>query len=112
MMRTTPNSASSSSEDKVSSLLSVLQDASKAWTTFDWEGKLTQLQKAATNTREQKELSLAARKVLADTTKVFKKSVKSMEQSFANLESKIQDTEITTAVKLMDALAKDLKVHF
>jgi homeobox protein cut-like len=109
MMRTTANSVSTSSEDKVTSLLGALQDASKAWTDFDWEGKLMQLQKAASTTREQKESSLAARKVLADTTKVFKKSVKTMEQSSSTLKNKIQDTDISAAVKSMDTLAKDCR---
>ena len=65
--------------------MSTLQVASQSWMAFDWGSRMTQLDKAAAQAKEQKDQSLAARKHLAETTKQFKRSVKSMEGASAGL---------------------------
>jgi len=91
-------------------LLLSLQVASQAWATFDWGGKKSQLDKLTSQTREQKEHSQAARKQLGETTKQFKKSVKSMEQASTALKTLgSQDGESVTAIKAMDGLAKECR---
>lgn len=64
--------------------MSTLQVASQSWMSFDWATRLSQLDQAAAQAKEQKEASLAARKQLGETTKQFKRSVKSMEQALAD----------------------------
>ncbi|KAI2505276.1 CASP C terminal [Fragilaria crotonensis] len=108
MMRSSSLSAPAAAELQDAALLQSLQIASQAWVAFDWDGKMAQLEKASAVTREQKDLSLAARKLLAETTKTFKKSVKSMEQASASLKSKAPDAD-NLAVKAMDSLAKDCR---
>lgn len=107
-MRSSSLSAPAAAELQDTALLQSLQIASQAWVAFDWDGKMAQLEKASAVTREQKDLSLAARKLLAETTKTFKKSVKSMEQASASLKSKAPDAD-NLAVKAMDSLAKDCR---
>ena len=108
MIRSSSLSTPAAAEMQEAALLQSLQIASQAWVAFDWDGKTAQLEKASAVTREQKDLSLAARKLLAETTKAFKKSVKSMEQASASLKAKAPDAD-NAAVKAMDSLAKDCR---
>ena len=107
-MRSPSLSIPAAAELQDAALLQSLQVASQAWTAFDWDGMMAQLEKASSVTREQKDLSLAARKLLAETTKAFKKSVKSMEQASASLKLKAPDSD-NAAIKAMDSLSKDCR---
>jgi homeobox protein cut-like len=90
--------------------MSTLQVASQSWIAFDWDSRLTQLVNAVTQAREQKDQSLAARKTLAETTKLFKRSVKSMEQASGGLaENPSSEEHVGNAVKSMDSLAKECR---
>jgi homeobox protein cut-like len=94
----------------IQEVLQSLQSASQAWAAFDWNGKKNQLDKAALAAKEQKEQSLAARKLLGDTTKQFKKSVKSMEQASTSLKQTEESNEASSAaVKAMEGLAKECR---
>lgn len=108
MLRSPSLSTPVAAEQQDAAVLQSLQVALQTWATFDWVGKKTQLDKASAVTREQKDQSLAARKLLAETTKAFKKSVKSMELAAASLKVKAPDSD-NAAVKAMDNLAKDCR---
>ena len=109
MMRSTSSlSTPAAAELQDSALLQSLQSAFEGWIAFDWDAKMAQFEKAAAVTRDQKDQSLAARKLLAETTKTFKKSVKSMENASVSLKSKAPDSE-NIAVKAMDCLSKDCR---
>lgn len=100
-------STSVSSENDT--LMQMLQMASQAWDNFEWTARLEQLDAAATAAREQKEQSLAARKQLGETTKVFKKSVKTMDQACVGLKQNSGESDISSAVKAMDVLSKECR---
>lgn len=108
MLRSPSLSTPVATEQQDGAVLQSLQVAYQTWATFDWVGKKTQLDKASAVTREQKDQSLAARKQLAETTKTFKKSVKTMELAAASLKVKAPDSD-NAAVKAMDNLAKDCR---
>ena len=110
MMRSPSLTTAAAEQQQDAALLQSLQVASQAWATFDWNGKKLQFDKASAINREQKDQSLAARKLLADTTKTFKKSVKSMEQASSALKQNSPDAEnVAVAVKAMDSLSKDCR---
>jgi hypothetical protein len=98
------------SEQESSLLLSSLQVASKNWVDFDWTGKAKQWDSAANQNKEARELSQAARKHLADTTKQFKRSVKNVEQAGSSLGSSNTQDNATAAVKAIEALAKNCRL--
>ena len=101
--------AASPGGDQEALWMSTLQVASQSWMAFDWTSRLTQLDQAAAQTKEQKEQSLAARKHLAETTKQFKRSVKSMEQASTGLAENPSSENAAAAVKSMDGLAKECR---
>lgn len=91
-------------------LWSSLQAASQSWAAFDWNSRLAQLEKAVVNAKEQKEQSVTARKQLGDTTKQFKKSVKSMDQAAAGLSGNKSSVDAAdTAIHAMESLSKECR---
>jgi homeobox protein cut-like len=76
-------SESSSSFSSSEHTLMALQDASRAWSGFDWSGQQASVQESLRQAKEGREQSLAARKNLAETTKQFKRAVKTLEQQTA-----------------------------
>ena len=102
--------AASQGSEQEALWMSTLQVASQSWMAFDWGSRLTQLDNAVAQAKEQKDQSLAARKLLAETTKLFKRSVKSMEQASGGLvENPSSEENVANAVKSMDVLAKECR---
>ena len=65
---------------------------------------------SAAQTKEARELSVAARKQLAEDTKQFKKSVKTVETAGANLQTSNTEETANATIKAIDALAKSCRV--
>jgi homeobox protein cut-like len=61
------------------SVLQMMQTAAQLWSGYDWTGKRSEQDAVSAVSKEHRDSSLAARKVLADTTKQFKRSVKAAE---------------------------------
>ena len=97
-------------KDPESLLVATLQAAAQNWRAFDWNGKVQQWDVSAAQTKEARELSLAARKQLADDTKQFKKSVKNVETAGTNLQASNTEETATATIKAIDALAKSCRV--
>lgn len=97
-------------KDPESLLVSTLQAAAQNWGVFDWNGKVQQWDASAAQTKEARELSSAARKQLAENTKQFKKSVKTVETAGANLQAINNEETATATIKAIDALAKNCRV--
>eukprot|EP00546_Thalassionema_frauenfeldii_P001088 CAMPEP_0178936370 /NCGR_PEP_ID=MMETSP0786-20121207/25141_1 /TAXON_ID=186022 /ORGANISM="Thalassionema frauenfeldii, Strain CCMP 1798" /LENGTH=757 /DNA_ID=CAMNT_0020614777 /DNA_START=1 /DNA_END=2275 /DNA_ORIENTATION=- len=90
--------------------MQMLQLSSQAWDNFEWTVRLEQLDTATATAREQKEQSLAARKQLGETTKVFKKAVKTMDQACVGLKQNSGESDISSAEKpAMDVLSKECR---
>lgn len=96
--------------DESSLLLSSLQVASKNWAGFDWAGKAKQWDATSSQSKEVRELSQAARKHLAETTKQFKRSVKGVEQAGSLLSTSNTDENAAATVKTIEALAKNCRL--
>ena len=91
-------------------LLSSVQNASQSWASFQWVQKLEQAEANLAQSREAREQSVAARKELADTTKEFKRSVKTVEAAKQNLAADSSTENINTTVKSIDGMAKECRV--
>eukprot|EP00934_Nitzschia_sp_Nitz4_P004615 Nitzschia sp. Nitz4//scaffold11_size288233//102401//104828//NITZ4_000760-RA/size288233-snap-gene-0.16-mRNA-1//1//CDS//3329534032//4605//frame0 len=91
-------------------LLSSLQAVYQNWASFDWDGKAKQWETVLTQSKEARDQSLLARKQLADTTKQFKKSVKSVEQVGSSLGADVNQENAAATVKAIEALAKQCRV--
>jgi hypothetical protein len=96
--------------DQESLLLSSLQVASNNWIGFDWAGKTKQWDATSNQSKEARELSLTARKQLAETTKQFKRSVKNVEQAGSSLGSSNTEENATATVKAIEVLAKNCRL--
>ena len=86
-----------------------LKVAAQSWAKFDWGSKGTQWNSTTGQIKEARDQSVAARKKLADTTKQFKRSVKSVEQSATSLKS-VDNSAAAGAVKNIDAFSKDCRL--
>jgi homeobox protein cut-like len=95
--------------DQDALLLASLQAASQSWLSFDWSGKRAQWDSTLTQVKDARELSVTARKQLADTTKQFKKSVKNVEQASTALASSASPDIVASTVKTIDGLAKECR---
>ena len=91
-------------------LLQSLQAASQVWTTFDWSSKSKQWEFQANQNREAREASLGARKQLAETTKQFKRCVKSVEQAGTALASSNSSENASATVSAIESLAKQCRL--
>ena len=87
-----------------------LQKASKTWKSFDWAGKATQWENTASENKESRESSQAARKQLADTTKLLKRAVKTVETSRNALGSNQSEDTVAAAIKAIDTLTKQARI--
>jgi homeobox protein cut-like len=68
-------------------VLQSVQTASQLWSNYDWTGKRSDQDVCLAQVKEHRDSSLAARKVLADTTKQFKRSVKAAENASQALQT-------------------------
>jgi homeobox protein cut-like len=90
-------------------LIQSLQLSKDAWQDFDYHNKMGTFLQTANQIKEQKESSLQARKLLADTTKQFKRSVKSMEMSCTALKEANTPETSSGAIKSMESLGKECR---
>ena len=91
-------------------VLSSLQTASQNWIGFEYATKQSQWDATCNQNKEAREQSQAARKHLAETTKQFKRSVKSVEQAGSSLSSSNTPENATTTVKAIETLAKNCRL--
>jgi len=87
-----------------------LQKHSKTWKSFDWASKATQWESTASENKELRESSQAARKQLAETTKSLKRAVKTVETSGKALGSNQSEENVAGAVKAIETLSKQARV--
>lgn len=83
-----------------------LQQAVQGWSAFDMAQTQTSIEETLQDVKQAKELSVAARKQLADTTKSFKRSVKTLETSSSALTTSNTAENVQSVVKAIDALGK------
>lgn len=86
------------------------QKASKTWKSFDWAGKATQWESTTSENKESRESSQAARKKLADTTKLLKRAVKTVETSGKTLGSNQSEDNVASTIKAIETLSKQARV--
>jgi homeobox protein cut-like len=91
-------------------LISSLQVASQNWVAFDWTAKSNQWDAVLNQSKEAKDQALTARKTLAETTKQFKRSVKTVEQAGSSLGAANTDENATATVKTIETLAKQCRL--
>eukprot|EP00535_Pseudo-nitzschia_heimii_P000817 CAMPEP_0197185022 /NCGR_PEP_ID=MMETSP1423-20130617/11079_1 /TAXON_ID=476441 /ORGANISM="Pseudo-nitzschia heimii, Strain UNC1101" /LENGTH=805 /DNA_ID=CAMNT_0042635985 /DNA_START=37 /DNA_END=2454 /DNA_ORIENTATION=+ len=85
------------------------QKASKSWKSFDWAGKATQWESITSENKLSRESSQAARKQLADATKLLKRAVKTIETSRNALGSNKSEDTVAAAIKAIDTLTKQTR---
>ena len=91
-------------------LLESIHVASQNWESFQWSGTLAGFETTLNQSKEAREQSLTARKELADTTKQFKRSVKTVEQAKQALAAGASPENVATTVSSIDGMAKDCRV--
>ena len=87
-----------------------VQKASKTWKSFDWASKKAQWESTTVENKESRETAQAARKQLAETTKLLKRAVKSIEVSGKALGSSQSEETVAAAIKAIDTLSKQARV--
>ena len=87
-----------------------IQKASKSWKSFDWPSKKAQWESTTVENKESRETAQAARKQLAETTKLLKRAVKSIEVSGKALGSSQSEETVAAAIKAIDTLSKQARV--
>ena len=91
-------------------VVSSLQVAAQNWALFDWDGKAKLWETAASQSKEARDLSMTARKQLAENTKQFKKSVKAVETAGTNLNSALTEDNASATVKAIETLSKNCRI--
>ncbi len=86
------------------------QKASKTWKSFDWASKKAQWESTSIENKESRESSLAARKQLAETTKLLKRAVKAIETSGKALGASQTEENIGATIKAIETLSKQARV--
>jgi homeobox protein cut-like len=80
------------------------------WEALDWESTLAGMEAVLQASREAQKQSLQNRKLLSDTTKQFKRSVKNVEQVASSLSSPDGGaTNIPAAVKVIESLSMECR---
>ena len=92
------------------SLLSSLKTASQNWIRFDFSGKQQHWDLTTSQNSKAREQSQAARKQLAETTKQFKRSVKTVEQAGISLSTSNSPENAMATVKAIETLAKNCRL--
>ena len=87
-----------------------LQKASKTWKSFDWAGKAAQWEITSMENKESRESSQAVRKHLAETTKLLKRAVKTIEVSGKTLGSSQTEDNVTATIKAIETLSKQARI--
>lgn len=90
-------------------LLQSIQGASDNWKVIDWSGHCATVDQTLAAQKEAREQSLAARKKLADATKQFRKSVKTLQNAAEALQTEMNPTNTDAAVSAVDNVAKECK---
>lgn len=91
-------------------LLASITEASESWQSFQWTEKLTQCETTLHTSKEARDLSLEARKSLAENTKQFKKSVKNVEQAKQGLATEASPGNVSATISSIDLMAKECRV--
>ena len=91
-------------------MISSLEGASKNWVGFDWAGKAKQWESTTAQCKEAKEQSLLARKALTETTKQFKRAVKTVEQAGSTLDKSGTPDNAAATVKAIESVAKNCRL--
>ena len=86
------------------------QKTFKTWKSFDWASKKAQWESTCIENKESRESSLAARKQLAETTKLLKRSVKAIETSGKALGASQTEDNIGAAIKAIETLSKQARL--
>ncbi|MGK3733828.1 MAG: hypothetical protein ACI90V_000664 [Bacillariaceae sp.] len=87
-----------------------LQKASKNWKSFDWVGKTNQWESTTTQNKEARESSQVARKQLAESTKLFKRSVKNVDTCGTTLSSNQTNENVAATTKAIEAVSKQARL--
>ena len=91
-------------------MTSSLEGATKNWAGFDWAGKAKQWDSTTSQNKEAKEQSLTARKALTETTKQFKRAVKTVEQAGSALDKSDTPENSAATVKAIESVAKNCRL--
>lgn len=113
MMKMMSKSGGGGSGSNVSSgqeSLISLQKASKNWKSFDWVGKTNQWESTTTQNKEARESSQIARKQLAESTKLFKRSVKNVDTCGTTLSSDQTNENVAATTKAIEAVSKQARL--
>lgn len=86
-------------------LLQSIQGVSETWKVFDWKEKLSAIDQNVQTSKEAREQSLSARKKLADATKQFRKSIKTLQQTATALQEAPENS--AAVVQAVDVVAKE-----
>jgi homeobox protein cut-like len=90
-----------------------LEAALATWSASNFADVVQQMNLSVTQSKQQRDQSVTARKALADTTKQFKRSVKVAEGAagqLSGMSNSSDDGVITATVTAMDALSKECRV--
>ena len=88
--------------------LKEISEAAEKWKEWNLSQK-SQIEPTLQASVEAREHSLAARKNLADVTKQFKKSVKTLSQTGSSLNEEITPTHVSMAIQAVDNVTSDAK---
>lgn len=110
MMKIMGGGGSNTPTPPTSGGLASLQKASKTWKSFDWSSRASQWEATTSENKELRDSSMAARKQLADATKLFKRAVKNIETSGKTLGSSTSEENVAAMIKAIEAVSKNARV--
>ena len=91
-------------------MVDTVQPQISLWESFDWDATLAGMETTLQQAREAQKQSLQARKNMSDTTKQFKRSVKTAEQAATNLSSDDSPGNVQSTVKSIETLSNECRV--
>ena len=101
---------SSSSADAATKLIESLQSAAASWLAFDLSGQQRiQMDQNLLSAKESREQSLSSRQKLSESTKQFKRTVKTLQQAASALNDEMTPATQQTAVKASESLSKECR---
>lgn len=98
-----------STKKDISPILQSVQAAAESWKAFGWNEQRSQVDQTVLLSKEAREQSQNARKKLADATKQFRRSVKTLQQAAGALEAEMTPTTSEAAVKAASELGKECR---
>lgn len=84
--------------------VNMLRAAAQKWSSFQWD--TSGWAAVATQHKDAREASLSTRKQLAENTKQFKRSVKTVEAAGGNLNGEASEENAQAAAKAIESLSK------